>query len=150
VQAFGELQREETEEQAIEAGQRHAAISRRRSEVAQVKRARRITNDMATGDARLVIEEHDGAYRLDDIDRTVGSSAGGGYRITDHDPIAAGVEIAPRRRFSRGAWNVATEIDTELICDATSFHCRMRPQALEDTAAVFHRDRSWTMKRDHM
>jgi hypothetical protein len=121
-----------------------------RTEVAPVKRARRITKDAGTGETRLVIEEQNGAYRLDDIDWTVASSAREEYRITEADPTAAGVAIALRWKFSRGAWNVMTEIDTELTCDTTNLHCRMRLRALEGEAEVFCRDWSWTMPRDHL
>lgn len=121
-----------------------------RTEVAPVKRARRITKDVGTGETRLVIEEQNGAYRLDDIDWTVASSAREEYRITEANPTAAGVAIALRWKFSRGAWNVTTEIDTELTCDTTNLHCRMRLRALEGEAEVFCRDWSWTMPRDHL
>jgi hypothetical protein len=121
-----------------------------RSEIAPVKRARRVVKDVATNETRLIIEEENGAYRLDGIDWTVASSAREEYRIKDADPTTAGVEIALRWKFSRGEWNVATDIDTELTCDAENFYCRMSLKAREGAAEVFSRDWSWTMPRDHM
>ena len=121
-----------------------------RSEVAPVQRARRIVKDVAAGETRLIIEEQNGAYRLDGIDWTVASSAREEYRITDSDPTTAGVEIALRWKFSRGDWNVATEIDTELTSDIKNFHCRMSLRAREGEAEVFNRSWNWTMPRDHL
>lgn len=121
-----------------------------RSEVAPVQRARRIVKDVAAGETRLIIEEQNGAYRLDGIDWTVASSAREEYRITDSDPTTAGVEIALRWKFSRGDWNVATEIDTELTSDTRNFYCRMSLRAREGEAEVFNRSWNWTMPRDHL
>ncbi|HYF08992.1 MAG TPA: CocE/NonD family hydrolase, partial [Acetobacteraceae bacterium] len=121
-----------------------------RTEVAPVRRARRIETDVAARETVLTIEEENGAYRLDDIDWTVASSSRETYRISPDDPLRARVEIAIRWRFSRGDWSVSTAVDATLTHDREALHCRMRLTAQEGETPVFESDKSWSFPRNHL
>ena len=121
-----------------------------RSEVAPVRRARRIETDVAARETVLTIEEENGAYRLDDIDWTVASSARETYRIAADDPLTARVDILLRWRFSRGDWAVSTETEVTMTHDRDALHCRVRLAAKEGEAQVFESDKHWAFARDHL
>lgn len=121
-----------------------------RSEVAPVRRARRIETDVAARETVLTIEEENGAYRLDDIDWTVASSARETYRISADDPLRARVDILLRWRFSRGDWAVSTETEVTMTHDRDALHCRVRLAAKEGEAPVFESDKHWSFARDHL
>jgi len=121
-----------------------------RTEIAPVRRARRIETNVATRETVLTIEEENGAYRLDDIDWTVASSAREIYRISPDDPLTARADIAIRWRFSRGTWNVSTAVDATMTHDRDALHCRIRLTAKEGEQEIFESDKSWSFPRDHL
>jgi putative CocE/NonD family hydrolase len=121
-----------------------------RSELAPVRRARRIETDVFGRQTVLTIEEDNGAYRLDDIDWSVASSARETYVISPDDPLSARVDIALRWNFSRDEWKVATEVDATLTHDAEALHLTMRLRACEGETEVFLSDRSWSFPRDNI
>lgn len=121
-----------------------------RTELAPVRRVRRIETDVAARETILVIEEENGTYRLDDIDWTVTSSARETYRISADDPLTARVDIALRWQFARGAWTVSTATDVTMTHDREALHCRIRLTAQEGGAQVFESDKSWSFPRDHL
>lgn len=98
----------------------------------------------------LTIEEENGAYRMDDIDWTVASSARETYRIGADDPLSASVDIALRWGFSRGDWNVSTATEVSMTHDRDALHCRVRLTAKEGDTQIFESDKRWSFPRDHL
>ncbi|WP_119458418.1 CocE/NonD family hydrolase [Rhodospirillaceae bacterium SYSU D60014] len=109
---------------------------------------RTVSQDLATGETRIVMEKDSGAFHMEAIDLDVDSSAVETYRVRAGDPLSARGDIAYRQGLGRGDWRVRTETRTSICLTATAFQVTANLDAYEGDRRVFGKTESFTVPRD--
>jgi len=108
--------------------------------ITPAKGTRHISRNVETGEVTYDVEFDGGAFRLSEIDLTYGSRNSQHYRITDGDPLSACIEYKADFSFARDRWNIRTESDLVVTCDASNFILKGRISAYEDGTRILTRD----------
>lgn len=106
--------------------------------------SRDIHYNIQTGEIVYDVNSDGGEIRFEATDLTFGSTNTQCYRITEGDPLSAKIEYRADFSFSRGDWDVRTESELVVSCDASHFFLDGRIAAFEGKAEVF--SRTWNEK----
>jgi putative CocE/NonD family hydrolase len=109
-------------------------------------RARRIEQDLITGQWALICEDDGGDVENLDHGLTSGETMREVWTIHPDDPLCAKAVHEWHQRLSRGAWAIRTRAWAEMTSTASHLVMRAHLQAWEGDALVF--DRVWDEKVD--
>ena len=102
---------------------------------------RRLVTDLATGATELQIRDDYGETEVAAHGLSIGALKREAYRIVKRDPASASAELQWTHSLGRGGWQVRTETETRLTCDADAFHLEAKVTAFEGDARVF--EKAW-------
>ncbi|WP_119462481.1 CocE/NonD family hydrolase [Rhodospirillaceae bacterium SYSU D60014] len=107
-----------------------------------------VERDIATGEMLYRNVDHSGRYRLDAIGLELENSQVESYRIGEHDPNSAVVDIAWSILLCRGDWQIRTETRTVMRSTATDFLIDATLDAYEGETRVLSRNWNRRVPRD--
>ncbi len=106
--------------------------------------SRHVHQNVPTGEIIYDVEYDGGEIEFTDNGLTYGNSNAQRYHITEGDPLSAKIIYQAGFHFARDGWDVRTESELVVTCDAAHFFLEGRIAAFEGTTRVF--ERTWNEK----
>lgn len=105
---------------------------------------RSICTDIERGEIVYDVQFDSGKTKFGAIDLTYGSNNSQKYTIVEGDPLSACIEYQSGFSFLRDSWDVRTESELIVTCDASNFILKGRIAGFESDQQVFVRN--WDVK----
>ena len=102
--------------------------------------SRQVHQDIETGVITYDVKCDGGDIHFVDTDLTYGNANAQRFQITDGDPLSAKAEYRANFSFSRDGWDVRTESELIVTCNATEFFLNGRIAAFEGQDRVYERE----------
>ena len=112
--------------------------------------ARRIEQDVATGETVLTVTKDGGAWHITDLDLDCDAFAVERASIRPDDPLSARYEVTATHRLGRGHWRVRTQTRSMLTATADTFRVELDLDAYEGDTRVFCKSWALTIPRDNL
>ena len=103
-----------------------------------------VHHNLETGEIVYDVQFDGGKTHFESINLTYGSSNTQRYTITEGDPLSAEIYYQATFSFAREKWDVQTNSELTVTCDAENFYLKGKIEAFEDEHRVF--DREWDLK----
>lgn len=103
------------------------------------KGVREVTQNIETGETTYDVTYDGGKIRFETIGLNYGSRNSQRYSITEGDPLSARISYSADFDFGRKDWDVRTESELTVTCDAINFYLKGRVAAFENGEEVFAR-----------
>jgi len=109
---------------------------------------RLVERELGTGEVVTRVIEDSGRYTIDHVGLDYRIAQEEVYRIKEHDPLSARVDIAYTVEIGRGAWRTRTETRTAMRASRTEFLIDARLDAYEGDTRLVTRNWSRSIPRD--